>query len=91
MDSDQLLDWYYEYAMEGHTLIPFVQTVLNGTYGPPERTALLYFLDRLEAIILSNIESRFDEGPGLEADPDAVGEDTRREVDEARTLVINRT
>lgn len=88
MTSDELLDHYYEFAMEGETLIPFVRRVLQGAYGQPERQPLLHFLDTVEAIVLGNIETRFDEGPGLEADPDAVGEETRREVDEARTLVL---
>ncbi len=89
MTSDQLIEQYYEFAMEGgDTLVPFVERVVAGDYGPPDRPAVLYFLDRIEAIILGNIEARFDEGPGLEADPDAVAEDTRRTVDQARTVVL---
>lgn len=88
MTSDDLLEQYYEYAMEGPTLIPFIQKVLKGTWGTPDRLAMLHFLDRLEAIVLGNIETRVDEGPGLEADPEAVAEGTRREMDAARTLVL---
>lgn len=88
MTSDALIDNYYEFAMEGETLLPFVKRVLEGAYGSPDRTAILYFLDRIESIILGNIETRFDEGPGLEADPDAVREETRREMDDARSLVL---
>ncbi|MCL5116379.1 MAG: hypothetical protein M1272_04440 [Firmicutes bacterium] len=88
MTSDTLLEHYYEFSMEGETLIPFIRRVLAGDYGVPERRPILHFLDTLEAIILGNIDARFEEGPGLEADPDAVAEETRREVDEARTLVM---
>ena len=88
MTSDELLDQYYEFASEGDTLIPFIHHVLSGRYGTPERGSILHFLDTVEAIVLGNIETRFDEGPGLEADPEAVGEATRREVDEARGLVL---
>lgn len=88
MTSDDLVDHYYAFAMEGETLIPFVRTVLAGAYGEPDRLCLLQFLDRIEAIVLGNIAVRFDEGPGLDADPDAVRESAHLEVDAARSLVL---
>ncbi len=88
MTSEQLLEEYYAFAMEGETLIPFVKAVLQGTYGEPGRQPLLHFLDTVEAIVMANIETRYDEGPGIESDPDAVREETEREVNEARMLVL---
>jgi hypothetical protein len=88
MTSDDLLDRYYEWAQEGETLLAFVRLTLSGAYGNPDRLALLHFLDRIEAIVLGNIALRVEEGPGLDADPDAVSESARLEVDEARSLVM---
>ncbi len=88
MTRDELIEYYYDFASEGDTLIPFIKEGLVGAWGPPQRLALLNFLDRVEAIILDNVDARLDEGPGLNADPDAVREQTRREVDEARALVM---
>ncbi|NMP22167.1 hypothetical protein [Sulfobacillus harzensis] len=89
MTTDELVEAYYTFAAEGETLIPFVREVLKGSYGPPERQPLLHFIDTIEAIIMGNIETRFDEGPGLEANPDAVREETERETNEARMLVLH--
>lgn len=88
MTDDQLLEEYYAFAMEGETLIPFVKAALQGAYGEPDRQSLLHFLDTVEAIVMANIETRYDEGPGIESDPDAVREETEREVNEARMLVL---
>ncbi|PSR22027.1 MAG: hypothetical protein C7B45_08485 [Sulfobacillus acidophilus] len=88
MTSDDLIDQYYAFAQEGDTLIPFVSRTLSGAFGQPDRVALLHFLDRIESIILGNIVLRFEEGPGLDADPDTVSESARQEIDEARSLVM---
>ena len=89
MTSDEILEHYYEYSMDGPTLIPFVQEVLKGRFGPADRQALINFLDRLEIIILGNIDERYDEGPGLEVDADFVREEASREINQARTLVFD--
>lgn len=90
MTSDQVMEQYYEFASEGggDTLLPFLRHVLDPRHACAERQELLDFLDRLEIIILGNIETRYDEGPGIEADPDWVREETQRELAQARSLVL---
>ncbi len=89
MTVDQLLDAYYEYAIEGPALIPFIDAILaDQVAGPVDDGTLLEFLDRIERIILSNIEDRYDEGPGIEVDRDSVREEAQSEVDQARQRVF---
>lgn len=88
MTSDTLLESYYEFAMDGDTLMHFISEVLNGQYGPAERQPILDFLDQLAWIILGNIETRFDESRSLEADPDAIRDQTESELNAVRTRVL---
>lgn len=89
MTSDEILERYYEFALDGPALIPFVEEVLKGNFGPPDGQSLLRFLDRIEFIILGNIEDRYDEGPGIEVDVDRVREETAREINQARAVVLD--
>lgn len=88
MTVDALVEHYYSFAMQGDTLIPFTVEVLGGAYGPVPADVILEFLDRMELLIVGNIEDHYQEAPGLEVDVDRVREDTRREVDRARALVL---
>lgn len=88
MTSDEIMEHYYAYAMDGSTLIPYIAAVLDRRYGPCEKEPLLGFLDRLEMIIFGNIDDRYDEGPGLQVDVDHVRKEAAREIDQARTLVL---
>lgn len=88
MTVEELVEHYYTFAMQGDTLIPFIAQVLGGTYGAVSADVILEFLDRLELLILGNIEDRYQEAPGLEVDVAQVREDTRREMDRARVLVL---
>lgn len=87
MDADELMERYYEVAAEGTPLVAFLQDVVAGRYGPADRTALMRFLDRLETIILGNIEVKREEVAG--ADADAAYEATRAEFAQARALVAD--
>lgn len=89
MTSEEILAHYYDAATDGPRLLVFVQTVLDGRYGPPDRQALIQFLDRLEIIISGNIDDRIDEGPGLGIAADQVRDAASREINEARTLVLD--
>lgn len=88
MHVDTLIDTYYEEAMEGIDLKGFILKAVEGAYGTPERQVLLHFLDRMEAIILGNISTKWEEGPGLEVDQEAVTEATHQEFDEVREVVL---
>jgi hypothetical protein len=87
MDADELLERYYDVAAEGTTLLPFLRDALAGRYGSVDRTTLVRFLDRLELIILGNIDVKREEVAG--ADADAALEATRAEFAQARALVAD--
>jgi hypothetical protein len=88
MTAEELLDWYYTFAAEGAGVLDFVDQVLSGTYGPPERSALLSFLDLLQSLILRNIGTHWEETPPHIDDMDRVVDEVCRELDHARTKIM---
>lgn len=91
MEIDELMDRYYEVAMEeGIGLVPFIERALEGRYGPPEPKVLYRFLDQLEIIILGNIETKLEEVPASAAGAEEAADATRKELGEARDLIAAR-
>lgn len=87
-DPEQLLEEYYEAAggEENTTVEQFVQAVLDRD--PAAAHALDRFLDRLEAIVLGNIEEKLEESPGASTEAEAAAEATRDELNRARELLL---
>jgi hypothetical protein len=86
---ETLLDRYYEEAaVNGPGVLRFIDQVLGGAWGPAEPPVLLAFLDRLETVILANIETRLEEAPGDEEAAQAAWDETRREFAAARERVL---
>jgi hypothetical protein len=87
-DPEQLLEAYYEAAAseENTTVEQFVRGMLDEN--PTAAPALDRFLDRLEAIVLGNIEEKLQESPGAGAEADAAVAATRAELNRARELVL---
>lgn len=89
LNSDDLIEAYYAFAVEGDAPVAFVDRVLHGDYGAPNREALLQFLDQIESIILGNIETRLDETPHITVDVEAVRDEARAAIDAARARVFH--
>jgi hypothetical protein len=84
-----LLDRYYEEAaVNGPGVLRFIDQILGGAWGAVDRLVVLAFLDRLETVILANIETRLEEAPGDEEAAQAAWEETRREFAAARERVL---
>lgn len=86
-EVDSLLDRYYD-AMASDappTLVKFVIAILNET--PTGQGLVDRFLDRLEVIVLGNIEDKLSEAPGAQALAEAAQDATRAEVAAAREAV----
>lgn len=86
---DDLVTQYYEWAQDGQGLISFIQAALAGRFGPYDKNTFLSFLDLIEAILLANIEEKWQEGPMWPQDPQTVRQAVVTEVDDARTLVLD--
>jgi hypothetical protein len=85
---EALLDRYYEEAaLDGPDVVRFISDALRGAYGPVDTPVLHGFLDRLEVILLGNIETRLEETPGRGQDAAAAWEMARLELAEARDLI----
>jgi hypothetical protein len=79
-----LLDRYYAEAAEGGHLAAFVEQAAHGAFGPVPRAALADFLDRLEVILLGNIETKLEEGGDLRDLAEAAAAAVRAELTDAR-------
>ncbi len=87
-EASDLLDAYYEAAggEENLSLTAFVRHVLP-THDP---LAVDQFLDRVEQIVLGNIEEKLTESPGAFPAAEAAAEAARAELAAARELVAGR-
>lgn len=79
-----LLEQYYAEASEGGRIATFVERAAGGAFGPVPRGALADFLDRLEVILLGNIETKLEEGGDLHALAEAAAAAVAAELAEAR-------
>lgn len=82
MDARELLDKYYEVSMEGVDLRRFLDRLDAGEFGEVEPQVVVEFLRELEALILSNIETKAQEAPHYAERREQVIEETQREFDE---------
>jgi hypothetical protein len=89
MDQDALLDRYYDEAMLGTSLEDFVTRALAGEWGPVARPTVMRFLDRLEVILLGNIDTKLEESPGSQDAAEQAAEAARAELARARALVAD--
>ncbi len=85
---EALVDAYYEAAggEDNVSLLAFVRRAL----AQQEALVVDRFLDRLEVIVLGNIEDKLSESPGAFAQAEAAAAATRAEFAAARELVAAR-
>jgi len=83
-EVDGLLDRYYDWVASEQPpkLVEFVTAILDEA--PNRRDLVDRFLDRLEVIVLGNIEDKLSESPGAQALAEAAADATRAEVARAR-------
>lgn len=91
MDLETLIDQYYEAAMDGTSLLDFIRQALDGHYGPPDPKLLNRFLDRIEVIVLGNIDVKLEEAPGSAEDAEQAQSAFRDELGQAREWVADPT
>lgn len=60
MTPELLLEQYYESASEGTSLRAYLQQILEGSLGQPNRPAILEFVDQVERIVLGNMMTHGD-------------------------------
>lgn len=89
MDIEALIDQYYEAAIDGTSLVDFTRDAVEGRYGSPDPKVLNRFLDRIEVIVLGNIEVKLEEAPGSAEDAETAQAAFREELGQAREWVAD--